>query len=419
MGRGIAQKFLIRPTQLERRLRVDGGIQTNEKVRQVVQKSLSIVVPTYREAENLPHLLEKIARALQDSDISWNVIVVDDNSPDETRSVCANLSEVYPLRLIVRTEERGLASAVVHGMHTATSDYLLCMDADLSHPADAIPEMIATLSRDDCDFVIGSRYVEGGSTDDDWGLFRWLNSIVATGFAKPLTSAKDPMAGFFALRKSDFEAARDSLDPVGYKIGLELIVKCGCRNVREVPIHFADRQYGESKLSLKEQLNYLRHVGKLYAYRWPELFRFGKFGLVGGSGVFVNLLALSLLLSVSVATPLAMALAIWVAMSSNYLLNRSFTFRDRRAGSLLGGYLQFCLASLGGALLSWTVSTALWFSIPIMNATPTLAALFGIVSGMGLNYFLCRKFVFCRPVSVQQLTAQSDTCEPVERASAA
>src|SRR5206468_4514805 len=105
--------------------------------------------------------------------------------------------------------------------------------------------------------------------DAQWGLFRWLNSKVATLLARPFTSAKDPMAGFFALRRSTLEAGTD-LNPIGYKIGLELIVKCGCRRIAEVPIHFADRQVGQSKLSFKEQLRYLQHLRRLFIYRYPN-----------------------------------------------------------------------------------------------------------------------------------------------------
>lgn len=360
-----------------------------------MRPAVSIIVPTYREAENLPHLLARIADALNPTELLWEVLVVDDNSPDETSQVCAELAEQHPLRLIVRRNERGLSSAVVTGMRAAQYEYLLCMDADLSHPPEAIPAMLEHLIRSEADFVIGSRYVDGGTTDDDWGLFRWLNSIIATGLARPLTRAKDPMAGFFALRQADFEEAYERLDPIGYKIGLELLVKCDCQQVREVPIHFADRQFGESKLSLKEQLNYLRHLRKLYRYRWPELSRFLRFGAVGGSGVFVNLGVLSLLLAVSsLPTPWAMALAIWVAMSWNFALNRRLTFADQAGHQVGREYLRFCLASLSGAGINWFVAIGLWRNLTFFSNHPVSAQLIGIAVGMLLNFALCRRFVF-------------------------
>ncbi len=357
-------------------------------------EKVSIIVPTFHEAENLPHLLQRISASLDSSKIDWEVIVVDDNSQDETVQVCESLAQTHPLTLIVRTKERGLASAVVAGMKAAQSEFLLCMDADLSHPPEAIPSMIESFSDGKTDFVIGSRYVEGGSTDDDWGVFRWLNSIIATGLAKPLTSAKDPMAGFFALRRSDFQAAYETLDPVGYKIGLELIVKCNCQKVTEVPIHFSDRQFGESKLSFKEQLNYLKHLSKLYDFKWPEATRFFRFGMVGFSGVFINLAALAVLLEFSMLAPVAMAVAIWIAMSWNFLLNREVTFHDRTTTNIGSEYVRFCMASLTGAALNWSVATLLWTTVPMFADSPTIAGLVGIVAGMFANFTLCRRFVF-------------------------
>ena len=140
------------------------------------------------------------------------------------------------VQIIVRTEGRGLSQAVLAGLRRARGEVLVCMDADLSHPPEALTPMLHKL-RSGADFVVGSRYVEGGSTSHDWGFLRWINSRAATMLALPLTTVRDPMSGFFALRRSTFEAGRD-FNPVGYKIGLELIVKCGCERVVEVPIHF-------------------------------------------------------------------------------------------------------------------------------------------------------------------------------------
>jgi dolichol-phosphate mannosyltransferase len=220
------------------------------------QLDLSIVVPTYREAANLPVLVPRVADALNSTPLTWELIVVDDNSPDETVSICRRLAESYPVRLIVRTAERGLSSAVIAGMRAARGDILLCMDADLSHPPESIPTIASALGDDpNTDFVIGSRYVQGGRTEDGWGLLRWINSRGAILLARPLTRTSDPMAGFFALRRNAFHATESTLNPVGYKIGLELLIKCGCRHIVEVPIHFSNRLHGASKLTLREQLN--------------------------------------------------------------------------------------------------------------------------------------------------------------------
>lgn len=229
--------------------------------------SASIIVPTYREAGNLRPLVMRIARALAPAGQSFEIVVVDDNSQDGTdREVASLQADGYPVRLITRVAERGLSSAVVRGFQEANGAVLVCMDADLSHPPESLPALLQALQAPGVDFVIGSRYVPGASTDEDWGLFRRLNSKVATLLAYPFVGVRDPMAGFFALHRSTFASAR-ALNPIGYKIGLELMVKCGCRTIREVPIHFADRKLGESKMNVREQLNYLRHLARLARFK--------------------------------------------------------------------------------------------------------------------------------------------------------
>jgi len=192
------------------------------------------------------------------------LLIVDDDSRDGTEALIAARPEPW-LKLIVRKEDRGLSQAVLAGLHAARGDLLVVMDADLSHPPEAIADMQQAIS-DGADFVVGSRYVSGGSTADDWGVLRFINSWVATTMARPLTTITDPMSGFFALSRQVFERAREP-SPLGYKIGLELLVRCGCKNVREVPIHFVNRVRGESKLTLKQQLLYVRHLMRLYRFK--------------------------------------------------------------------------------------------------------------------------------------------------------
>lgn len=226
---------------------------------------VSIIVPTYCEADNLPELTMRIFAALREAKLSAEMIVVDDDSPDETLIVCRDLSQRYPLQLIVRKNERGLSSAVIHGLEVAQGRALVVMDADLSHPPEQIPPLVASLEHRQ--FAIGSRYMSGGETEDRWGAARRWLSRSATWLARPLTSASDPMSGFFALSRESYRNVADKLTPVGYKIGLELMVKLGCRDVGEVPIFFEQRKRGVSKLTLREELRYLRHLTRLYGYR--------------------------------------------------------------------------------------------------------------------------------------------------------
>jgi dolichol-phosphate mannosyltransferase len=235
--------------------------------------SITIVVPTYEEAENLPNLIDRVAKVREAHDLAIDMLIMDDDSRDGSVELVAARPEKW-VQLIVRTAKRGLSEAALDGLRRARGDVLVCMDADLSHPPEALPRMLQALEAG-ADFVIGSRYTAGGSTDDG-GFLRWLNSRAATLLARPLTSVCDPMAGFFALRRSTFENGR-ALNPVGYKIGLELMIKCGCERVVEVPIHFEHRRYGESKLTIKQQLLYFQHLSRLYAFKygaWTKLMQF-------------------------------------------------------------------------------------------------------------------------------------------------
>lgn len=227
---------------------------------------ISIVAPTYEEAANLPHLAKAVAQALTGQPWSYELLVIDDDSQDGSEEICAELAKSHPLRMVVRKGERGLATAVIRGIEASIGEIVVVMDADLSHSPEVIPEMVRRLQTGESDFVLGSRYVEGGSIHDGWNLFRRLNSIVPSLLARPLCDLRDPMSGFFAIRKADMPAS-NRLRPIGYKIALEIFVKGDFNRPSEVPIHFARRRYGRSKLSLKEQLNFLRHLGRLYAYK--------------------------------------------------------------------------------------------------------------------------------------------------------
>ena len=233
-------------------------------------KAASIIVPTYHEAENLRPLTERVFAALRAAGVVAELIIVDDDSRDGTEETVKALQGDYPVRLVVRREERGLSSAVLAGFGEAKYDWFLVMDADLQHPPEMIPVLLERLERPDCDFVIGTRYAGEGGIAGDWPFFRRVVSRTATLLARPLAPLSDPMSGFFALRRQTWEQAV-RLDPIGYKIALELYVKGGCTRPAEVPIQFAARAAGSSKLNLAEQGRYLRHLARLYRYRYSRL----------------------------------------------------------------------------------------------------------------------------------------------------
>ncbi len=350
---------------------------------------VTVVVPTYKEAENLPHLIHRLAKVREEHGLDLDVLIMDDNSGDGSAELVAARPEDW-VKIVVRTTDRGLSPSVLDGMKRATGDILICMDADLSHPPEALPQMLRKLE-EGADFVIGSRYVQGGSTSDDWGFLRWLNSRVATLLARPLTSARDPMAGFFAFRRSTFAAGRD-FNPVGYKIGLEFIVKCGCERVVEVPIHFEDRQLGKSKLTARQQLLYLKHLRRLYTFKFGAWSQLVQFLTVGGLGTVVNLVLLTLLLNLAMPAQASVAAAIVLSMVFNFVLNRRFSFGESRKESWLKQFIGFMAACSVGALINYAVT--LLFMGRTFSSRPQLAALFGIAAATAFNFIASRYLVF-------------------------
>ena len=244
-----------------------GNLERGEAVFFIDNPELSIIVPTFMEASNIPILVREISSALEPVFPEWELIIVDDDSRDGTGDACDRLrKQGFPLKLVVRKNERGLATAVLEGFTRARAPVFVVMDADLSHQPTTIPLLYNTIKQG-ADFAMGSRYMPGGGTNDKWTVYRYLNSKIATLLARPLVNVSDPMSGFFALPRSLWERC-DELSPVGYKIGLEILIKCKPRNLREVPIHFRTRMLGESKLSVKQQTLYLIHLWSLYRHKW-------------------------------------------------------------------------------------------------------------------------------------------------------
>ncbi|CAK4642396.1 hypothetical protein LEN26_000003 [Aphanomyces euteiches] len=236
----------------------------------------SIVVPTYKECANLKELVTRVFKALGDSAKTTEIIVVDDNSNDGSEDVIKSLAATgLNVRIIVRKTERGLSSAVLRGFEESKGSLLLCMDADLQHPPESVPQLIDAIDpeKGNAEFVIGTRYgSEGFSVDKDWPVYRQVISKGARLLARPLSGLSDPMTGFFGLPKAVAHRARKSeVNPVGFKIALELYVKCRVKKHAEVPIHFGVRVHGESKLSSKVIVSYLQHLVDLYNFAYPSL----------------------------------------------------------------------------------------------------------------------------------------------------
>ena len=218
---------------------------------------LSIVIPTYNEAGSIPLLTERLHAALAGRE--WELIVVDDGSPDGTADIAAALAPRIPVRVVRRAGKAGLASAVVAGFEAAGGDVLLVMDADLSHPPEVVPALADAIANG-ADLAVGSRYVKGGGVMD-WPLKRRVVSRIACLMGNALVPVRDATSGFFALRRPVIDGVR--LNPIGFKIGFEVIARGHYKKVVEVPYTFRDRELGSSKFGRREIVQYVVQLGQV------------------------------------------------------------------------------------------------------------------------------------------------------------
>ena len=358
------------------------------------KKLVSIVVPTYKEAENIYELIKRIDKALKPK-YTYEVVIVDDNSNDGIdKKVELLQKEKYNVNLKIRTNERGLSSAVIAGLKVSKGEIFLVMDADLSHPPEKIPEMIDQITLNDADFVIGSRFVKGGGAAHfNW--FRRLNAWVSKLLARPFSRATDPMAGLFAFSKYIIDGKYDLLNPLGFKIGLEIIVKCSPKNLQEIPIQFQERLHGESKLCLKEQLFYVLHIMRLYEYKYQSLAELIKFSIIGGIGTIINLLAVFITFDfLNISYMISLVIGFVIALTANFALNRKFTFANAQERHVFKQYLAFSATCILGFCVNWIVAVYLFKTIPFFHKYYLLTTLIGIVCGLLFNFIGSKFFVF-------------------------
>jgi dolichol-phosphate mannosyltransferase len=291
---------------------------------------LSIVIPTYNESANVPILVAQLT-ALLDQELprAYELIVVDDNSPDRTWEVAAQMMADYPqLWVMRRTEERGLSTAVIRGWQAARGRVLAVIDADLQHPPDSILKLYREVVQG-ADLAVASRHAEEGGVSD-WSLIRRCLSRGAQVLGlmllpEVLGRVSDPMSGFFMVRRSAI--ADRQMHPLGYKILLEVIGRGRIGRVAEVGYIFQERNEGESKVTWKQYVDYLHHLTRLRLDLWP-FGRFLKFGVVGLSGVFVDMTIMYLLGSIGWGLTSSKLVAGEVAVVNNFIWNDAWTFRD-------------------------------------------------------------------------------------------
>ncbi|MDH5719958.1 MAG: glycosyltransferase [Spirochaetia bacterium] len=348
---------------------------------------ISIILPTYNEKENIKAIIEEISKNVKK--IKHEIIVVDDNSPDKTYEAARKIAlKNKNVKVIRRVHDKGLSSAVVDGFTAAQGKYLMVMDADLQHDASALPKFLEAFKKNK-KLVIGTRKSKGGSIEN-WSAIRkfisWCSSLLAK-IVLPY-SVSDPMSGYFGVEKSFFEQNVDSINPRGFKILLEFIIKCKKKDIEEIGFTFRPRIYGQSKLSGKVMLDYLIGLYDLRFGKYISL-QFIKYGLVGFSGVLVNELGLwTGKTLINWNNEKALLLGIELSILSNFFLNNYWTFNEYRLKGLSGffrGLLSFHSICIAGAVINYAIALFLHEKANINIYAANLA---GIVMATAWNYLI-------------------------------
>jgi dolichol-phosphate mannosyltransferase len=354
---------------------------------------LSVIVPTFNERDNVPALFRRLQTAL--AGLSFEVIFVDDNSPDGTWDVVRTLAREDPrVRCIRRIGRRGLSGACIEGILASSAPFAAVIDADLQHDETQLPKMLALLQAGEADLVVGSRYVEGGSADS-FDRQRAGASALATEVAKRVLRVKiaDPMSGFFMIRRDRFEQLAPQLSTQGFKILLDIVATArGQLRVVEIPYSFGSRLHGESKLDSMVALDFLGLVLAKLTHDVVSL-RFLLFAMVGSIGLLVHFGALYLALA-GFHVPFAEAQACGAvsAMTSNFILNNFLTYRDQRLKgfAILRGLLLFYLVCGVGLAANVGVAFSVYDQEPIWWLAGAAGALMGVV----WNYAMSGLFVW-------------------------
>jgi len=351
------------------------------------------VVPTFNERDNVPCLIDLLKTAL--AKFSWEVIIVDDNSPDGTAELAKRMGAADSrIRCIRRVGRRGLAGACLEGILASQATFVAVMDGDLQHDESLLAPMLQLLDADAVNLVVATRYGDGGSAAALSSQRAW-GSRLATTLAHRLLKQKlsDPMSGFFMLRRELVEEIAPRLSTQGFKILLDIVVTAGDRlRIAELPYTFRSRRHGESKLDAGVALDYL---GLLLAKATDDLvsLRFALFCLVGAIGIGVHFATLILGYDVlGMAFVWAQTLATTVAIGSNFLINNILTYRDRRLRGLpfLTGLLRFYLVSAAGLVSNIGVSD--WMFVSAQKWW--VAGLAGAVVSLVWNYVVASLFVW-------------------------
>ncbi len=329
-----------------------------------------------------------------DMDVEWELILADDNSDDGTSTLVAELTCRLPIRIETRHElPRDLSRSVLFGIRRARFDRIVVMDADLSHPPECIAELLRRLD-EGYDMALGSRYAPGGIVDREWSAWRFTASRAARWLARPLADYADPMSGFFAIDRRRLPDLH-SLQPIGYKIALELMVR-GRLRVAEVPIGFRDRYQGISKMGVRQQIEYLRHLYRLYDFRYGGPVRLMCFALIGASGFIVDVACYFTLQWAGLEHRMARLCAFWPAVIWNWLLNQRVTFGRNCSETHLPQWTRLIISSLIGFVFNVGSYVALTSFFDVFDRHRLLALVLGIGLGGVINFLLVTLYIYRR-----------------------
>ena len=353
---------------------------------------LTVVVPTFKERDNIPLLVEKLARALDG--IAWEVVFVDDNSPDGTAALARQIGAGDArVRCVRRIGRRGLSGACIEGMLSSQATYVAVMDADLQHDETLLTAMLGKL-RGGIDLAVASRYVEGGSAAGLAGAGREQASKLSTALARNLlgVTLTDPMSGFFMMRRDRFEEIAPQLSSQGFKILLDIVATArGSLRIAELPFVFAERQHGESKLDTRVALDFAALIlSKLT--NDAVSFRFLLFCLVGLTGIVVHMAVLQGAVGFGTRFGWAQTVATFVAITWNFVLNNMFTYRDQRLSGwpFVAGLIRFQVICAVGAISNVGIATVIYRYDPDW----WIAGFGGALMGAVWNYVVSAAFVW-------------------------
>src|SRR5215469_5139198 len=354
---------------------------------------LTVVIPTLNELENIGPVVELLDTVLDT--VSWEVIFVDDDSPDGTADWIREISRCdRRVRCLQRIGRRGLTTACVDGALATSAPYIAIMDADMQHDEKLLPRMLAILKSEPVDLVVGSRHVAGGGIGE-WDAGRAKMSAVAARLSRVICKAEiaDPMSGFFMLRREVLEAALRRLSGQGFKILLDILASSPRPlRFRELPYEFRERQHGESKLDTRVAWEYMMLIAdKLFGHIVPV--RFALFAFVGGIGLFIHMAVLWFALTVvGAAFDPAQASAAIAAMTFNFFINNFFTYRDRRLRrlALLRGLFTFYAICALGTVANVGIAGYVF----ARNEVWWLAGLAGVAVGSVWNYAVSSVFTW-------------------------